>query len=258
MAPVMWIGGAPGAGKSTVGRALARRYGLRLYGTDTRTWEHRDRAIALRNPAAIAFETMTPRERWERPTGELVAMALHRDRGPMVLDDLRTLPPAPLIVAEGTTLPAYAADPARSVWLVPTPDFQRSQLTARGTPGPQARLYMALREVIAAEAATHRLPTVIVDGSMGPAETIRTVEAMLGSVLAQGPHAESKRDRQELLREQNRAAIDQVRGFFARPWATGNAGDATVRFVCECGDPTCRKEVEGKLRDYRSPCLAER
>jgi hypothetical protein len=258
MAPVMWIGGAPGAGKSTVGRALARRYGLRLYGTDTRTWAHRDRAIALKNPAAIAFETMTPRERWDRPTDELLAMALHSDRGPMVLDDLRTLPPAPLILAEGTTLPPYAADPARSVWLLPTQDFQRSQLMARGLPRPQARLYMALREVIAREAATHRLPTVTIDGSTGPSETIRTVEAMLRGPLAQGPHAETTLDRQELLREQNRAAIDQVTGFFARPWATGDAGDATVRFVCECGDPACLTEIEGKLRDYRSPFLAER
>ena len=37
MGPVVWVGGAPAAGKSTVARALARRYGLRLYGADTRT-----------------------------------------------------------------------------------------------------------------------------------------------------------------------------------------------------------------------------
>jgi adenylate kinase family enzyme len=42
--PVLWIGGPPGAGKSTVARHLARRRGLRWYQADTHTWTHRDRA----------------------------------------------------------------------------------------------------------------------------------------------------------------------------------------------------------------------
>ena len=117
--------------------ALARRYGLRLYGADTATWAHRDRALARGIPAAHAFETLSPRERWERPTAELVAMSLHRERGPMVVDDLAGLPDHPLVVAEGTTLPARAVDPARSVWLLPTPEFQRARLDARPAPtGP--------------------------------------------------------------------------------------------------------------------------
>jgi len=138
MGPVVWVGGAPAAGKSTVARALARRCGLRLYGADTRTWAHRDRALARGIPAAHAFETLSPRERWERPTAELVAMSLHRERGPMVVDDLAGLPDHPLVVAEGTTLPARAVDPARSVWLLPTPEFQRARLDARPAPtGPR-------------------------------------------------------------------------------------------------------------------------
>jgi hypothetical protein len=36
-------------------------------------------------------------------------MSLHRERGPMVVDDLRELPRAPLVVAEGSTLPAATA-----------------------------------------------------------------------------------------------------------------------------------------------------
>ena len=45
-AHTFWIGGPSGAGKSTIARQLVRRWGLRLYACDTRTWEHRDRAIA--------------------------------------------------------------------------------------------------------------------------------------------------------------------------------------------------------------------
>ena len=51
---VLWIGGPPGGGKSSVATRIARRYGLRWYGADTRTWRHRDRALRAgkRRPAA--------------------------------------------------------------------------------------------------------------------------------------------------------------------------------------------------------------
>ena len=172
----------------------------------------------------------------------------------MVLDDLAALPDRPLVVAEGTTLPAWAADPARSVWLLPTPEFQRAQLEARGTrPGP-ARLYTALRELIAAEAAEHSLPTLVVDGSAGAEDTLRRVEALLAGPLRAGP---AGTDRPALLREQNAAAIEQVRGYHARPWAAGDPGAVELEFVCECGDPGCERLVRRRIADYRSPCLAE-
>jgi hypothetical protein len=254
----VWIGGAPGAGKTTVGRALARRHGLRLYGADTRTWVHRDRALAAGNDAARRWEELGPAERWERPTDELVEMSLHRHRGDMVLDDLRALPAVPLVVAEGTTLPAHAADPARAVWLLPTPEFQLDQLRRRATPEGHARLYTALREVIAAEAERHGLRTVTIDGRTGPAETVSAVEAMLAGPLHHGPHARSRPERQALVREQNLATIEQVRGFFGRPWATGDPDQQVVSLVCECGDPACTAQIPVRVGDYRSPCLAER
>jgi hypothetical protein len=249
MAPVLWIGGAPAAGKSTVARALSRRYGLRLYGADTRTWVHRDRALAAGSKAAGRFEELSPEERWRRPTAELLAMSLHGERGSMVLADLAALPEAPLVVAEGTTLPAYAADPARSVWLLPTPDLQAAQLAARGLADGPARLYTALRKLITAEAAEHGLPTLTLDGSTGPEHTVRTVEALLAEPLRDGPHATDRAGRQQLLRERNRAAIDQVRGYHARPWAAGDPAEVVVDLACECGDPSCDRDVRLWIRD---------
>jgi hypothetical protein len=55
----------------------------------------------------------------------MLELSLHAARGPMVLDDLRALPDSPLVVAEGSTLPAQAvssgiASRSRAVWLLPT------------------------------------------------------------------------------------------------------------------------------------------
>ena len=87
--------------------ALARRHGLRLYSADTRTWDHVDRLRAAGSAAARAWHEQPPEERYAH--GDLLALSLHEERGPLVLEDLRALPTAPLIVAEGSVLPAVAA-----------------------------------------------------------------------------------------------------------------------------------------------------
>jgi hypothetical protein len=38
--------------------------------------------------------------------------------------------------------------------------------------------------------------------------------------------------------------VAQVRGFFARPWAGGDAEEVERSFLCECGDPACAEDVE--------------
>jgi hypothetical protein len=242
---MLWIGGAPGTGKTTVALRLVRRHGLRWYGADTRTWEHRDRALRAGSAAAHRWEAMTPRQRWiESTPEEMLALSLHRERGPMVVEDLRALPAAPLVVAEGTTLPARAVtDPARAVWLVPTPQFQREVLARRGTaPGPAA-LYAKLREVVAVEAAAHGIPVLTVDGSGGVEDTVAAVEERFAVALAAGPRACDRAERRALLREANAAVAAQVRGYYARPWAQGDAESSVQEFVCECADPACTATV---------------
>jgi hypothetical protein len=246
MSHTLWIGGAPASGKTTVARRIARRHGLRLYSADTRTWEHRDRALAAGNAAARRWDAMTPEERWERSTpAEMFEMSLHRERAAMVLDDLRALPTTPLVIAEGTPLPASTAlHAARAVWLVPTPQIQRAQLAARGNTGGAAQLYALLNEVISREAAEHAVPTLTVDGTRSIDETTQAVESLFADALTAGPKAETATERRALLREINEAIVAQVRAYYARPWAHGDADVVVRTFVCECGDPQCDADLE--------------
>jgi hypothetical protein len=246
---VLWIGGASASGKTAVAARIARRHGLRLYNADTRTWVHRDRAIREGNAAALRWEAMTPEERWTVSPGEMLEMSLHRERGPMVVDDLQALPRSPLVVAEGTTLPAGAVvDRSRAVWLIPTTDFQQARLEKRElAQGPRV-LYLLLTEAIAREADEHGVRTLPVDGSRSIDATVDAVERLFADALAEGPCAETLEDRCALLREANEAVVAQVRGYYGRPWAHGDPDEIVRTFVCECGDRSCEEMVQVPVR----------
>ena len=205
--------------------------------------------------AAQRWESLTPAERWEESTpSEMLETSLHRERGPMVVDDLRALPSSPLIVAEGSPVPASAvssgiAERSRAIWLLPTAEFQDRQLTANGTTGGRARLYGLLREVIEGEAREHGVPTLMVDGSVGVAEIVETIEGLFDEAIAEGPRAETLDERRHLLREINESVVAQVRGYYARPWAEGDPELVTRSFVCECGRLDCEAEVHLTTRE---------
>jgi hypothetical protein len=66
---------------------------------------------------------------------------------------------------------------------------------------------------------------------------------IFADALAAGPRAESPAERRALLREGNLAQVEQVRAFYARPWAEGEADTIDRMFICECGDPACTASV---------------
>ena len=163
----------------------------------------------------------------------------------MVVDDVQALPRSPLVVAEGTTLPAGAVqDRSRAVWLLATPELQRARLEERGLAHGPRELYLLHAEIIEREAREHGVRVLVADGSRSIDATVATVERLFEDALAEGPRAETAAERRRLLREGNEAIVAQVRGYYARPWAEGEA-DQTVRsFVCECGERSCEASVD--------------
>ena len=188
---------------------------------------------------------MQPSERWLVSPAEMLEMSLHKARGPMVVDDLQALPKAPLVIAEGSTLPAAAVDDhSRAVWLLPTPQFQRARLAERRLPAGPHELFVMLAATIEREAHEHGVRVLTVDGTRDIDAVAHAVERLLGGALAEGPCAESLEERRGLLREANEAVVEQVRGYYARPWADGDANAVLRAFICECGDRQCVASVE--------------
>jgi hypothetical protein len=83
----------------------------------------------------------------------------------------------------------------------------------------------------------------MVDGSRTIDETVAAVEKLFAEVLAAGPCAATAGERRALLREGNLAHVEQIRAFYARPWADGDAETVERMFICECGDPACDASV---------------
>jgi hypothetical protein len=166
----------------------------------------------------------------------------------MVIDDLSSLPVSPLIVAEGSILPASAvssgiAERSRSMWLLPTTPFFETHLPSPDSGEGPRELYRLLRKTIEQEVEEHDVPSLKADGTLLEAEMVTVLAGYFRDALTEGPTASSTEDRQQLLREMNEAIVAQVEGYYARPWAKGNPDVVECAFVCECGRPECDADM---------------
>ena len=138
---VYWIGGGSGAGKSTVARRAAARYGLRLYATDDVMSDHAGRSGPGDSPFLTEFMGMDMDERWVSRSPEAMLETFHWFRGEgfgHVIDDLLHLPAEERVIVEGfRLLPRLVKplldSPDHAVWLLPTPSFRRAAFSSRGS-----------------------------------------------------------------------------------------------------------------------------
>ncbi|MFI8166327.1 hypothetical protein ACIGAN_08195 [Streptomyces sp. NPDC085931] len=203
MRHVYWIGGGSGAGKSTVARRLAGRYGWRLYSTDDAMADHARRAGAAEAPLLHAFLAMDMDERWVRRSPEEMLETFHWFRGEgfgLIVEDLLRMPREPCVVVEGFRLLPHLVRPllpapGHAVWLLPTPAFRRTVFRSRAATGQsflqrtgdprRAEDNLAARDDLFTlrlreKTARLELPSLTVDGTLTEDALTERVAAVFG------------------------------------------------------------------------------
>jgi 2-phosphoglycerate kinase len=193
---VYWIGGGSGAGKSTVARRLADRFGLHVYATDEVMGDHARRSSPGDAPFLASFMSMNMDERWLNRSPLDMLHTFHWFRGEgfdLIVEDLLRIPAETGVIAEGfrllPRLIAPLAAPGHAVWLLPTPAFRRATFDSRGTtwdiPNQTTNPKRALQNLLerdqmftdhlSAEAKRLGLPTIEIDSGTSEDELVEKV-----------------------------------------------------------------------------------
>lgn len=133
LAHVLWLGGSPCAGKSSIADGLAARHGLTVYRCDDAFHHYKERIDPRAQPVFARLARATCDEIWLRPTEQQIReeIALYREEFPQILADLAAMPKDRPILAEGAALlpelvGGLGVPPHRAIWVVPTEPFQRA------------------------------------------------------------------------------------------------------------------------------------
>lgn len=136
LAHVLWIGGGPHAGKTTLSRLLAGKWDLKIYNVD---W-HLVREHAYRPEGILrGWGELTMDERWVDPSAEAMAerdLAAWTGRSGLVIEDLLAWPAHRTIVVEGPSVfPWWVApllrSPRQAIFLIPSPEWRAAVLERR-------------------------------------------------------------------------------------------------------------------------------
>jgi hypothetical protein len=137
---VYWIGGASGAGKSTIARRLADKHGLRLYSTDEAMGDHAHRWLPQDCPKLTEFVKMSMDQRWVDRSPQTMLETFHWFQGEgfgLIIEDLLALPPDQGVIAEGFRLLPHLVKPLLHIRAIasgssrrPSSDWRRSKAAA--------------------------------------------------------------------------------------------------------------------------------
>jgi hypothetical protein len=263
---MLWVGGAQGAGKSTLCWHLSRASNLPLHPVDLWAYDHQARLPAgdtldgqlARGPdaAADAFESVS-----QLRLGLLLGDIQSRDLGTV-----------PAIVEGPQLMPGFAGGlpPGWGVWLVPDPARTRlareerlakAEALGAGPAAGRLRMHVLVERdaVIAARvrvsAARSGRPVIEVPPRPDWSAIAAAVESALAPALRTAPRLAPGRELGRQRRYENRAAERQGRlwmldaGFTAAP---------SYPFGCECGASGCRATWTAAPDDYAVRTASER
>ncbi len=200
LAHVVWLGGSPCAGKSTVAKRIATDHRMTVYRCDDAFFEHAERLTPETQPVFSRLVQMSPDEIWLRPVQQQVdeEIELYREEFPMILEDLLSLPSDRPLIAEGAALMPELLHPLgiaahRMLWMVPTEAFQRHHYGQRAwrhdvlrecsDPGRGWENWMhrdaGFAREIARQASERDCRLITVDGSRSLSETHADVTVWL-------------------------------------------------------------------------------
>lgn len=200
---VLWIGGAPDAGKTSVAMALVEKYNLHFYNLDEHAEEHWFNHIS-QDPSAFGHTwlSLSLDERWLQPPERQVqnVLCITEDDFSWVISDLLALPNERPILVEGNIPPALVepllTTKRQAIWLIPTESFYRRSFfrrekhvahNDRSNPQQTRANHMArdrlLAEHVRQEAITRNLQLLEVDDSHELMEVAALVEAHFAPVL---------------------------------------------------------------------------
>jgi len=196
---VLWIGGAPDSGKTTIANLIAKRHNIDVYHFDRHEMRHFARADPATSPALWAAhpDRMTTEQRWLGSSPEELAratLASWGERCLMAFDDIAALPRSGPLIAEGpgffpSLLAPLLTDKRKAVWLVPAEAFKRRSAAARGKPGNRhetsdpemASANIIARDLLMGDAIREAcealdLTCLVVDGTEGVEAVVSLVE----------------------------------------------------------------------------------
>ncbi|TDD15770.1 hypothetical protein E1218_30950 [Kribbella turkmenica] len=235
-ASILWIGGPAAAGKTTVGRLLARKHGLLWYSVDAHAFDHEKRAAA----AGLHVLGTGP--------GDF-------DRRPMIMEDVQSLSVRTSVVVEGAQVtPRMAGVAGNAVWLMPSREEQLARLERRHPEGVH-KDYVWGWELVQSQVEGTGASVVVVDGQTVE-QTVRAVEQRFSAILASCPAARTTAERQSLLRVSNRRLADQATERLRLGHHRRRGNHAVQAFDCECGRTDCTAVVELAIEEA-TPALAQ-
>jgi hypothetical protein len=151
LAHVLWIGGGPQVGKTTLSRLLAGKYDLEIYNLDWHdTHDERRRGGGRR----AEFARLSMDERWALPEPDALverSLAIWTELFSFTIEDLLATPHARSVLVEGPgAFPWLVAplirSPRQAIFLVPSAAWRERVAERRHGPGQVARFGPEIRD----------------------------------------------------------------------------------------------------------------